>query len=293
MARTSTRPRTRLPRLPVSSVTSTAADLARQLAPGPGVVGSIVDRRELPLPRGTWAIFGAAFVGFAMPVIGFVEMAERVRGGAKLPFDKPVMLWLQRHHSPRNTAIMRAVTELGGVTAVPLVALTAAGYLAAVQRSRRPAALLTVSLVGSTIINSVLKIMYRRARPTFFTHIVNEKSYSFPSGHAMASAALAGCACVLAWPTPWRGRVIAASAVYVPSIGVTRMYLGVHFPSDVLAGWCVSLAWVGEVASIMWLMDRLDRSPRPMIRRRSHVVPVGHAAPVGRAVSGGSRGSGG
>ena len=273
MSRTTTRRRART----TSRALASARDLLRQLNPSDGVLGSIVDRREMPLPRGTWAIFGAAFVGFATPVFGFVEMAERVRSGAKLPFDQPVMLWLQKQHSPRNTRIVRVVTELGGVTAVPLVALAASAYLVTVRGSRRPAALLTVSLVGSTIINSVLKILYRRDRPTFFKHIVQESSFSFPSGHAMASAALGGCACVLAWPTPWRGRVIAGSMAYVPAVGVTRMYLGVHFPSDILAGWCVSLAWVGEVASIMWLMDRLDRSPRPMIRRRSHMVPAGEA----------------
>ena len=269
MSRTTTRRRPRS----ISPTLTSARELLRQLNPSDGVLGSIVDRREVPLPRGTWAIFGAAFVGFATPVIGFVEMAERVRTGAKLPFDQPVMLWLQKQHSPRTTRVVRVVTELGGVTAVPWVALAAAGYLRAVRGSRRPATLLTVSLVGSTVINSALKILYRRDRPAFFPHIVQEKSFSFPSGHAMASAALAGCACVLAWPTPWRNRVIAGSMVYVPAVGVTRMYLGVHFPSDILAGWCVSLAWVGEVASIMWLVDRLDRSPSPMIRGRSLSIP--------------------
>lgn len=237
---------------------SRAAGVLRRLYPSDGVVGSIVDRREVPLPRSTWPVFGLAFVGFATPVIGFVELAERITEGAKLPFDRPVMLWLRRRHSPTTTRAVRAVTHLGGVWAVPAFALATAGYLAYVRGSRRPAALLTVPLVGSTAINAVLKAMYRRERPTFFAHIVQEKSYSFPSGHAMASAALAGCACVLAWRTPLRYPVIAGSTVYVPAIGVTRMYLGVHFPSDILAGWCVSLAWVGEVATIMWLMDRLD-----------------------------------
>lgn len=259
---------------------SSAQDVLRQVYPSDGILGSIVDRRGMPLPRGTWAIFGVAFVGFATPVIGFVELAERIRGDAGLPFDRPVMMWLRSKHSSRNTRIARVVTELGGVTAVPLFALAASAYLVSVRGSRRPAALLTVSLVGSTIINSVLKVLYRRGRPTFFTHIVEEKSFSFPSGHAMASAALAGCACVLAWPTVWRAPVIAGSAVYVPAIGATRMYLGVHYPSDILAGWCVSLAWVGEVATIMWLMDRLDTDRVPMIRRRTSRPVTADADPV-------------
>ena len=127
---------------------------------------------QLLTPQAILLPFGVAFVVFATPVIGFVELAEHIRGDAGLPFDRPVMLWLQSSHSPRNTRIVRAVTELGGVTAVPLFALVTSAYLVSVRGSRRPAALLTVSLVGSTVINSVLKALYRRGRPTFFTHIV-------------------------------------------------------------------------------------------------------------------------
>src|SRR5699024_2091781 len=112
------------------------------LHPQEGVLGSVIDRGGLPLPGRTWPIFGIAFVGFATPVIGFVELAERVTDGAKLPFDRPVMLWLRRRHSSGTTRFVRAVTELGGVTAVPVFALAAAGYLAYVRGSRRPAALL-------------------------------------------------------------------------------------------------------------------------------------------------------
>src|SRR5699024_12821614 len=105
--------------------------------------------------------------------------------------------------------------------------------------------------------NSVLKVIDGTARPTSFAHIVPENSYACPSGHAMASAAIAGCACVLACPIRWRYPVIAASSVYVPTIGLSRMYLGVHFPSDILAGWSVSVVWVGEVAIIILLADCL------------------------------------
>gem|GEM_PF-281118 len=241
-----------------------AKPLVGRFYPSDGLVGTIVHRRDLPLPPRTWPAIGLAFVGFATPVIGFVELAERITDGAKLPFDRPVMMWLRRQHSPATTRAMKLVTNLGGVYAVPAFALASAAYLYRFRHSRRPAALLTVSLVGSTAINSALKALYKRSRPAYFQHIVQEKSYSFPSGHAMASAALAACACVIAWPSPWRYPVLAASTVYVPTIGVTRMYLGVHFPSDILAGWCVSTAWVGEVATIMWVADRLDQT-RPEV----------------------------
>ena len=228
------------------------------LAPEDGVVGSLVHRGRQPLPASTWPAIGVAFVGFATPVIGFVELAERISSGARLPFDRPVMLWLRRRHTPATTRFVRTITHLGGVWAVPAFALSTAAYLNAVRGSRRPAALLTVALVGSTAINSALKALYKRGRPTYFRHIVQEKSYSFPSGHAMASAALATCVCILAWPGVWRWPALAGALVYVPTIGVSRMYLGVHFPSDVLAGWCMGIAWVGEVATVMWAVDRYE-----------------------------------
>ena len=237
---------------------SSARDLLTRFHPSDGVIGTIVHRRDLPLPPRTWPAIGLAFVGFATPVIGFVELAERISADSKLPFDQPLMTWLRGRHSPSTTRAMTTITHLGGVYAVPAFALATAGYLARFRHSRRPAAFLAISLIGSTAINSALKVMYKRNRPTYFQHIVQEKSYSFPSGHAMASAALATCTCVIAWPTRWRLAAMIGSAAYVPAVGVTRMYLGVHYPSDILAGWCVSVAWVGEVATIMWIMDRLE-----------------------------------
>jgi membrane-associated phospholipid phosphatase len=74
--------------------------------------------------------------------------------------------------------------------------------------------------------------------------IVIEKGYSFPSGHAMISCALAITIMILCWPTRWRRLAIIGGTIYFILVGISRLYLGVHYPSDVLGGWCVSIAWL-------------------------------------------------
>src|SRR5690606_17364220 len=90
-----------------------------------------------------------------------------------------------------------------------------------------------------------------------------ETSFSFPSGHAMQSMALATALLVLAWNTRWRWPVLLAGAAFTGIVGLSRVYLGVHFPSDVLAGWCASLAWAVGLALLF----------RRRGRGRRHAVP--------------------
>ncbi len=94
---------------------------------------------------------------------------------------------------------------------------------------------------------------------------------AFPSGHATGSFALATAVAVLAWPTRWRLAVIAGGALFVVAVGLSRLYLGVHFPSDILAGWCVALAWVAllRIAFSRVLPTLSELSPRRLLRRRS------------------------
>ncbi len=87
---------------------------------------------------------------------------------------------------------------------------------------------------------------------------------SFPSGHATSSAALAASLLVLAWPTRFRWSAAIATTVFLTGVGLSRMYFGVHYPSDILGGWCVSFAWVAVLALTL---------PRRMIRTRKSLAP--------------------
>lgn len=229
------------------------------------------------LARRSVSALAVAGLAFFVPLLFFVLLAEDVAEQEIFPFDRPVMLWLHSVSTPSLTAVMEAVTLLGGIVVVP-VAATGAAVALWCRGSRRNATLLTAAVVGSTLLNTALKSVFQRSRPDFWEHLVTENSYSFPSGHAMASMALAASLVVLGWGTRWRWSAVVAGAVYVLAVGISRMYLGVHYPSDVIAGWCVSVLWVAVVVVVLdrivtdrveaWHhrrgggTDRLARTPR-------------------------------
>ena len=103
----------------------------------------------------------------------------------------------------------------------------------------------------------MLKAIFIRPRPEEWTRIVEETNYSFPSGHAMSSAALAFALIVVTWRTRWRWPVVVVMALYTMMIGLTRLYLGVHYPTDIIGGWFVSAAWVAIV--VLMLYGRLAK----------------------------------
>lgn len=125
---------------------------------------------------------------------------------------------------------------------VTLVTIAIISWLA-VKRRVREALTVAFMIGGAAVINTLLKLSFQRQRPTILQALVSEQSFSFPSGHAMASAALACVVVYLAWRSKYRWLALVLGAIYVGIIGLTRVYLGVHYPSDVVAGWCVSIIW--------------------------------------------------
>lgn len=115
--------------------------------------------------------------------------------------------------------------------------------------------------LGAMLLNIAAKQFFGRARPTEWLPLVDANSYSFPSGHAMHSMALA-CSLLLVAVRPTHVRYwIGGALLYVAAVGASRIYLGVHYPSDVVAGWCASLVWcVGLYATMR-------------LNRRANVVP--------------------
>ena len=206
-------------------------------APAAGVNGATA-----PPPR-SWLQLAVAALMFLAPLLLFVGLASDVVTSGMLPWDEPFMVWVHGHASQGMTTTMSIVTELGGLVAVPIIAVAWAGLLWWRGR-RRDAALLAATVVGATLLNTALKAVFQRDRPDFWEHLVVESSCSFPSGHAMASMSLAAALVVIAWRTRWRWPAIVLGAVYVLVVGLSRIYLGVHFPSDILAGWCVAIVWV-------------------------------------------------
>ena len=138
------------------------------------------------------------------------------------------------------------VSALGGWTVLWMLSLGAVGYLLLTRR-RTDALLIAASLGGASLLNSALKVVFDRSRPEVTPHLVEVSNASYPSGHAMLSAtAYLTVGAMLAHAEPSRRAriyLLALASLLVVLIGISRVYLGVHWPSDVLAGWCLGSAW--------------------------------------------------
>ena len=197
-------------------------------------------------PRVPWAVF--LVTALLLLFAGIAYGVSQDQFGA---FDRSVILVFRDMTGPRGPAWMpeaaRDVTSLGSVIVICLLAGAYVGYLL-LNGQRRSAILLLVSLLGGLALNNLLKALFDRPRPDLTLVSLRVFSSSFPSGHAALScvAYLTMAALIPrnAQAEPVRRYMMTAAIVLVLLIGMTRIYLGVHYPSDVLAGWCVGGAWV-------------------------------------------------
>jgi undecaprenyl-diphosphatase len=193
-----------------------------------------------------------AFLAFMLAASGFTFIAHKIREGDTLHFDTSVLLLIHRHASPLLDHTMIAITNIGGLAGTVSMTALIVGVLW-VRRRKVAALMVACGVGGAAVISVVMKSLFDRTRPDLWAQLVHETSFSFPSGHAMASAALALSLMAVFWRTKWRPLVVTLGTVYIILIGFTRLYLGVHYPTDIMGGWLLSLAWVVLVA---WLITR-------------------------------------
>ncbi|BAY28688.1 PAP2 superfamily protein [Nostoc carneum NIES-2107] len=198
------------------------------------------------------------FIGVFLPLQIFGELAEEVwekEGG--FAWDVPILLAIHSTAQPQLDAFASTLTKLGVFWGVFPVASAIALVLFIRRRWRKLAYLLT-TLLGSIIINRTAKVLLHRVRPHLWESPAPEFDYGFPSGHAMSSMTLVVALVILTWGSRWSLLVLIAGGIFVLAIGWTRLYLGVHYPSDILAGWTASIAWATGVS----LLIRPYRSQR-------------------------------
>lgn len=184
----------------------------------------------------------------AVGVVLFVFIATDVTRGTALTLaDIRVTRWIQAWAHPNFTAAMLLITELGSTLFVSSVAFIAALY--ALWR-RQWLRLLAIVLIvyGGMLLNVALKRLFQRARPILDEPILSLASYSFPSGHTVAATVLWGMIAVFALRTlhAWHWRLLAVSSAVtiIVLVGFSRIYLGAHYLSDVLAGIAEGLVWL-------------------------------------------------
>ncbi len=202
-----------------------------------------------PSRRVPWSIVGIAAAGFVLVVLFL--LAARVGQGDAFALDRRLLLGLRGTDgapvgSARFASMVRDVTALGSTTVLTIVVAFVALLLASIGRWRT-GALVALGCATGSWANVLFKQAVARARPDLVPHLMAETSNSFPSGHAANSAIVYLTLATLAWPLlrRWQARAfaMAAAAALVVAIGISRVYLGVHWPSDVLAGWLFGALW--------------------------------------------------
>lgn len=217
----------------------------------------------------------------ALGVVGFVALASHVRTGTSQAFDDAVITWMGAHHTRTLDTIMIELTALGTGTVVIMIVAVASLFLVLTSH-KYSAILLLASTAGGLVLNNVLKIGFHRPRPAIFLPTVHTISSSFPSGHAMSAAIVYSTVAYLAarlHKRRWaRWLVMSAAFVLIALIAISRLYLGVHYPSDVVAGVVIGLAWAGFCMATLEAIQKFGIRRDPRILRDE--IPAPSSAPV-------------
>lgn len=180
-------------------------------------------------------------------ILAFAGIAALVASNKEIGFDIAVITWIQGLESPFLTEAAKGFTFLGSTSAVIVLCAVILLFLYVVLRHRRELLLFMSVMLGTELWNLLLKHSFKRVRPDIH-RLIEISGYSFPSGHSMAAFSLYGILTYLLWRhIPYaagRFLLLAVSGVMILSIGLSRIYLGVHYPSDVLGGFLASCAWM-------------------------------------------------
>lgn len=226
--------------------------------------GATPEGGRAPAPPGRLARFAAArldptsslglhltvgLAAFLLALWAFGALLEEVLDDATMVrLDVAADAWIHAHATPGGLRLFDAVTQFGSPAVMGLAAVVGAVLL---WRTRHRLTLVTwvAAFAGGALVDQVLKVLVHRARPAYGAAYLHGHSYSFPSGHAMGS--IIGYAMIviaLRRHVPAARRhvvaVSVAAAVCVLAIGASRLYLGVHYPSDVVGGWAAGAVWL-------------------------------------------------
>lgn len=209
------------------------------------------------------AFLTISFFMAAAAIAVFAAIASAVQHGLTQRFDEAVLQWFAQRRTPLMNTVMLEITTLGTGVVLIVIVLIASVFLW-LTKHRWSVYILLLGVFGAKVFNTLLKVSFARERPSIVEQIADVHSTSFPSGHAMSSIVAYGSVAYLVTrlePTKrLRNVTWLLVTLIVIAIGVSRMYLGVHYPSDVIAGFLAGLGWIGfvaaGVAAIRYFADR-------------------------------------
>ncbi|WP_019421136.1 phosphatase PAP2 family protein [Paenibacillus sp. OSY-SE] len=199
------------------------------------------------------------FFGFLL-LLGFGALAIAINRQPLNPFDLNIAAFVQSFESPSLTKVMELFTSIGSTKYAIIIAVLTLVFLYFVLGHRMELIFLIAVLGGSAVMNQLLKMVIHRERPIVH-RLIEETGYSFPSGHAMGAIGLYGALAFLLWrhiaSRPGRILLIVSSCVMIAMIGVSRVYLGVHYPSDIIGGLMASGFWLALMIWVFqWYMEQ-------------------------------------
>ena len=231
------------------SVRSGVGRLARWLR-GHSRLGPLFGRLE------TWRSYLPLVIALAIGTLVIVWTADaftdiaaalKDRNPTVQRIDAAVHEWFSSRRTPFTSALFVAITTVGGTVGMGALVATVLAVLMA-RRRFRWAAYLAITSVGGALLNQLLKFHYLRERPDLKVAVLDAMGYSFPSGHAMSGTIILGALAYLAARSirEWKNKsaALAALATLALAIGISRVYLGVHWTSDVGAGFVAGLLWL-------------------------------------------------
>ncbi|TQS71625.1 phosphatase PAP2 family protein [Rhodobacteraceae bacterium] len=237
---------------------------------------------RLPAPVGPWLarMLSRLEVDMLLSLIliicgiwAFAAIAGEMREGDTSAFDESILLWFRDAADPNQLkgpawveTVVRDITALGGVTVLGALTLFTAGYLL-MEGYRRQVVILLSAVMGGQIVSHVAKTLFDRTRPDLVPHGTDVTTASFPSGHSMMATitwlTLAVMLARLRQRRATRAYIIAIAVGISCAVGISRIALGVHWPTDVLAGWAIGSAWALFCFLLAdWLLPARAKPPR-------------------------------
>lgn len=190
------------------------------------------------------------FVSVLIPLFAFGVIAEQVFDKEVFSFDQPILMFMHGHVTANTDRLMVWSSRAGSAQSLVPIAVVMTFWLYRKHENRRTL-FWVLSVAGAAAINFIAKLSFARARPTLWVSILPETTFSFPSGHSMSTMAAVAALVFLLRRRAASGTfalAVTASVIFVVLVGTSRVYLGVHYPSDIVAGWMASLAWVSGLA---------------------------------------------
>jgi undecaprenyl-diphosphatase len=201
-----------------------------------------------------------------LPFAIFSTLAIAVyQQGTGFLWDVPILQFIHATSLPEWQSFVGALTRLGSFRGIcSLMVVTGLGLLALQYRqlllpgrAKQSLLYLTLTILSSGLLNRAAKLLIQRERPHLWNTPFPELDYAFPSGHAMLSMTLFVVLVRLTWGSRWVSLVLFLGGLFVVAIAWTRLYLGVHYPSDIVAGWMLGLAWSMGMGRLLLAHSRI------------------------------------